>query len=233
MPLFLSLFLGHILGDFVLQPGRLVVAKRRRLQAVLLHTAIVTLCCAAAMASELRQAWLPVLLAGVAHFGVEELTIRARRSPESSNVTVFLLDQGLHVVSMIVIASGGLQVTPVIGLWAVSLSTLATVCGVATVAFAGSILIFEIQAAGQNPEHGAEQILRFDAARLYGFAERGGALMAALLAPFPALGAVLFAPRVAYALLSPKAHRREELIAASVGIALCAVAWVLVARVGP
>ena len=56
---------------------------------------------------------------------------------------------------------------------------LALACAVATVAFGGSILVFEVQVALDRDSIGTDPILELDAARLYGFAERGGALLAA------------------------------------------------------
>ncbi len=234
MPLFLGLYLGHVLGDFVFQPGRLVVAKRQRQSAVVLHAAIVTACTALVLLGSLDRTWLPVLLAGVAHVGVEQVSIRARRTTWTSNLAVFLLDQGLHVAVMAVIAAFARTTlaSPVIGMWAVSSDTLAALCGVFTVAFAGSIFILELQVALDSRGEGPDPILTLDGERLYGFAERGGALIAALLLPMPALGILAFAPRTLYAVLSSADHKRHQLIAAVGGFALCVAAWVLVALVG-
>ena len=230
MALFLGLYLGHVLGDFVFQPGRLVIAKRQHQRAVLLHTGIVTACTATVLASSLRAVWPAVLLTGVAHFGVEQLSIGARRAPETSGLAVFLLDQGLHGLTMALVAAVILPaaVTPVIGVWPVTLTTLATVCGVLTAAFGGSILVLETQRAVDEDGDGPGPILSLDIARLYGFAERAVALLAAVLLPVPALGALAFVPRVGYALASPPPRRRAQLAAVAAGAALCAVAWALI-----
>jgi len=232
--LFLGLYLGHVLGDFVFQPGRLVIAKRQRLHAVVLHSAIVTLCTALVLLGSLGQTWPALALAGSAHFAVEHLTIRARRSPGTSNITVFLLDQALHVVSLAIIAAvgRGTPATPVIGMWAVTARELAIACAVTTVAFGGSILVFEAQVALASNATDPDPILGFDAARVYGFAERGGALLAALLLPSPLLGLIMFAPRLGYASFGPAERRRSQLAALGVGLAICVVAWTLVSAVG-
>lgn len=231
MALFLGLYLGHVLGDFVFQPGRLVVAKRQHQRAVLLHTGIVTACTALVLASSLPTVWPAVLLAGVAHFGVEQLSIGARRTPETSGLAVFLLDQGLHGVAMALIAAVILPavVSPMLGVLPVTLMTLATVCGVVTVAFGGSILVLETQLAIQEDGDGPGPILGLDVARLYGFAERAGALLAAVLSPVPALGALAFMPRIGYALASPPRRRRAQFAAVAAGSVLCALAWALIA----
>lgn len=233
MALFLGLYLGHVLGDFVFQPGRLVVAKRHRESAVVLHTVIVTLVTTVVLLGSIGRTWPALLLAGVAHFVVEHLTIRARQAPDASNVTVFLLDQALHIVSLAIIATVGLsiQTQPIIAVWPVSLHWLAVTCAVATVAFGGSILVFEVQVALDRETSDSDPILKFDAARLYGFVERGGALLAAFLSGAPAVGLLLFAPRVLYA-LGPGGGRRPQLIAAALGVTLCVVGWALVSAVG-
>lgn len=232
--LFLGLYLGHVLGDFVFQPGRLVIAKRQYQRAVLLHTAIVTACTAAVLASSLPESWPAVLLTGVAHFGVEQMSIGARRTEKTSGLAVFLLDQGLHGVTMALVAAAAHTAVPapIMGLWPVALSTLATVCGLLTVAFGGSILVLEVQLGLSDDDGGLSPILRLDIARLYGFAERAGALLVAVMLPMPALGTLAFVPRIGYALTLPTDRKRGQLAAAAAGSALCAVTWVLIALVG-
>ena len=231
--LFLSLYLGHILGDFVFQPGRLVLAKRRRQSAVLMHTGIVTVCTALVLSESLRALWAAVLLTGIAHFCVEQLTIRARRLPDSSNLMVFFLDQGLHIVAIVLIAvASGAAVTPALGPWPVSLRALAVVAGVATVAFGGSIVVFEVQVAREAVEPGPDRILGLDGGRVYGMTERAAALLAALLLPVPALGLLAFAPRALAATFGPKDRRHQQATAVVTGLALCTFTWVLVSLVG-
>lgn len=229
MSLFLSLYLGHILGDFVLQPGKLVVAKRTRFAGVVLHTAIVLASTAAAGAAALPRTWPAVLLAGVAHFGVEHLSVRARRVSGASNLSVFLLDQGIHIVSLALIAlcCGREAGPPVLGLWPSTLDTLALVCGVATVAFMGSILVFEIEVSDSAASLEGEPLLGMDVPRIYGMLERGAALTGALLLPVPALGILAFAPRLVYAFFATPARRKHHLVAAVAGFGLCLVVWAL------
>lgn len=234
MALFLSLYLGHVLGDFVFQPGRLVLAKRHSERAVITHALIVTACTAFVLLRSLPATWPALLLAGGAHLAVEHLTIRARRAPGTSNVTVFLLDQALHVVSMVIIAAAAmsLQAEPSIALWPVSLQVMATVCGAATVAFGGSILVFEVQVALDPGTDGPDPILTLDAERLYGFAERGGALVAAVLLPWPLVGLLAFVPRLICAQVCAADARARHLAAAAVGAGLCVIAWALVSAMG-
>jgi hypothetical protein len=202
--------------------------------AVLIHTAIVGLATAFVLLGSVDHAWPALVLATLAHFIVEHLTIRARRAPESSNLTVFLLDQALHVVSLAIIAAVGLPTTmpPLIAMWPVSLHWLALVCAIATVAFGGSILVFEAQMALGGDDAEADPVLKLDAARLYGFVERGGALLAAFVLPAPALAALAFLPRLLFAATRQGAARSQHIAAFAVGLSLCLIGWALVSVIG-
>ncbi len=231
MALFLMLFLGHLLGDFVFQPGRLVVAKRHGIRGMLLHTGIVVGCTAIAVSGKMLELWAAIALAGLAHLGIEYLTVRARRLMEANGLALFLLDQALHVVSLAIIAAViDYQGVPVIGPWHVTLTTLAVTCGVVTAMFFGSILAFEVRvlALGAQDAGPAGPILRLDASRLYGFAERGAAVAVALASPAPILGVIAFAPRIGYAAVRPGPDRARHMSDAAVGIVVSTVVYVLV-----
>ena len=232
MPLFLSLYLGHVLGDFVFQPGSLVKAKRTGPVGVLVHTAIVTACTAIVGFGILGETWPVVLAAGAAHFAVEHLTIGVRRTRQTSGLTVFLLDQGVHIVSLALLAMlSGVNVPPLLVVWEVDGRTLAIIAAVATASFLGSILVFETDQV-RMPLGGPDPILALDGARLYGMAERGAGMAAALLAPTPLLGALAFAPRLLRATMSHGETRVRNLSAAGVGVVLCAVVWAIVGIAG-
>lgn len=231
MTLFLQTYLGHLLGDFVFQPGRLVVAKRTGLPGMVIHTAIVTLATAIVTLGGLHEAWAPVMLAGVAHFGIEHLTVRARRTTNASGLQLFLLDQALHVVSLILIAfTFGSTIRPMIALWPVQPALLAGVCGLATVAFLGSILSFEVRIASIGSTQ-SQPILKLDAPRVYGMVERGGALTIALMCSTPTFGLLAFLPRVIYALAGPSWARARHMTDAAVGILLCSAVWICIALI--
>lgn len=229
--LFLALLLGHLLGDFVFQPGRLVVAKRHGWKGMLLHTGIVVLMTAIALMSDIERLLPALVLAGLAHLGIEYLTIRARRMMEANGLALFLLDQALHIVSLAIIAAlMGNGVHPALGPWPVDTATLAFVCGLLAVMFLGSILAFEVRvlALGAADPGSTGPILRLDADRMLGFAERGAAFVIGLLSPMPALGILAFAPRATYALTLRARDRARQMSDAAVGLIICAVVWLLV-----
>jgi hypothetical protein len=227
--LFLALFLGHLLGDFVFQPGRLVVAKRHGARGMLLHTGIVTVCTALVLLGQISRFWPAAVIAALAHLGIEHLSVRARHIREASGLALFLLDQALHIVSLAIIAAlMGSASEPMLGTWGTSNALLAAACGVVAVAFLGSILAFEVRVVAMGDDAPPEPILRLDLQRAYGFAERAGALLVGLVSPMPGLAVLLFLPRTAYALSLPPAQRIRQMTDVAVGLILCIVAWAFI-----
>lgn len=229
MPLFLGLYLGHILGDFVFQPGRLVVAKRRGLAGMLLHTSIVLACTVVVSLGDVGPRAWAIALSGLAHLAIEYMTVKARRVADATGLVVFLLDQALHVTSLalIALALGTASTRAVLVVWDVSLVVLGAVAGVITVAFMGAILTFEFHIASLGTAAPEAPILGFDGQRLYGMLERAGALSLAIASPAPVLGVLPFVPRLLYAFRCPPAARARHTKDAAVGLVLCATVWVL------
>jgi hypothetical protein len=145
--LFLTLYLGHLLGDFLLQPGRLVLAKREGAAGLLLHTLVVGLASAAVLFSTLRVDWAAIVLVTGMHLCIERLTIMTYVRTPTRGLFTLLFDQTLHLLSITLVVwlagdwsldahafAFGLRV-PVVG--------LATIDALLTVMLLGSILAFE------------------------------------------------------------------------------------------
>ncbi|MDI6692391.1 MAG: DUF3307 domain-containing protein [Anaerosomatales bacterium] len=231
MALFLRLLLGHVLGDFAFQPGRLVRAKRSGLAGQVLHASIVTACTAAVLADALPVAWPAVALAGAAHLAIEYLSVPARKNGGRSGLVVFVLDQALHILSLVLISLGlSAPVAPAIAWMRMSVVQLGLVDGIAIVSLMGAILAFEVRASalgnGEQPEN---SLLAFDGARVYGMIERAAALYAAAATPVPIVGYAAFVPRLAFALAHPPAVRARHVSEALVGTLLCTGTWLLLA----
>lgn len=233
MALFLRLLLGHILGDFAFQPGRLVRAKRTGRTGQALHATIVTASTALALADEIRTAWPAVLAAGVAHLAIEHMSVPARNAADHSGLLVFALDQGLHVLSLVLIALAlPVPVGPGILGFEMSLVQLALLDAVLAAALMGSIIAFEARTAWRRPRDGTIPVLRFDLARAYGMVERSAALLVGVLSPIPAAGLAVFVPRVLYAIAAPPEPRARHLSEAAVGATLCFLLWLSVVALG-
>lgn len=225
MALFLDLLLGHMLGDFLLQPGKLVAAKRDGWRGLLLHTGMVGAVTALVTLGTLRRDWIAVVGVACAHLLIEEITILAYKSTPTRGLFTLLFDQSLHILSIsaIVLASGGLQPAATAMLFGFTVTTrvLAIIVGFVTVTLGGSILVFEA-ANALVPGGSKGSLLGLDLARISGMVERGGAV-ALGLAVTPALGAVAFVPRAMWAMTRGRVERRRQLTVLAAGMMLCAL----------
>jgi Protein of unknown function (DUF3307) len=112
MKLFLTVLLAHLLGDFPLQSSRMVRGKRQGIHAYLVHGAIhllvLVLCVAAFIGLELVASlwfWIAVFLYIAVHLGIDrakQALVSTARLADSASV--FLLDQAVHVSTMIALA---------------------------------------------------------------------------------------------------------------------------------
>ncbi|MBA4370738.1 MAG: hypothetical protein C0418_04075 [Coriobacteriaceae bacterium] len=235
--LFLNLYLGHLLGDYAFQPGRLVVAKRAGLMGLSAHIGLIGLSTALVLWRELLAYWWIVVLVMGAHFVIEKLTIAARLGTDSRGLYIFVLDQVLHILSvaLLVWLTGQWNVEPKAVTFGLELETtqLAAICGALTAMLLGSIFAFEAGEAYASDDPDSLAILRLDSPRLYGMAERGLAFAAAiLLTPtgaggWASLAAMLvpFLPRIAYASTRPTKVRARQLAEAGAGLTLTAATY--------
>ncbi len=233
MALLMELYLGHLLGDFVLQPGWLVASKRDRVWGLLLHVAIIGACTALILGGLTYDLWNIVLLAMAAHLAIEVVTIRIRATSRISGLSVFLIDQGLHIVSLVVLVWVGsrfvnIEATEAFGR-SVGVPALALACSAVAVSFMGAIVCHEtVNAFG--PESKRRVLLPFDAGRVYGMLERVLALFAAVMIS-PAAIVLPFVPRVVYSMRRPADDRAYDMIVATAGLIMAAVGWAFVALV--
>jgi hypothetical protein len=108
----LALLLAHVLGDFVFQSNRMVLGKKKGIRSYVEHGAIHFLILSACVAfySGLRLAsWrLWILLGGyllvhlLVDFGKQQLV---KRSTGGDSTSLFVLDQSVHLLSIVVISS--------------------------------------------------------------------------------------------------------------------------------
>jgi hypothetical protein len=230
MTLLLNLYLGHLLGDFVLQPGWLVVAKRRGINGLLIHTAIIGACTAAILFRELASLWNIVLLAMAAHLAIEVVTIRMRGFERLSGLSVFLIDQALHMLSLVILVWVATPIAPVTEIttfgFSVDPAVVALACGLIGVTFMGSIIVFELLNA-VGPDSWDRDILPYDRGRILGMLERGTALVAGVLIN-PILMIAVFIPRVIWGLRLPHEERARQMVIATTGLIICIVGWAFV-----
>jgi hypothetical protein len=234
MTLLLNLYLGHLLGDFVFQPGWLVVAKRRGVKGLLIHTGIIGACTAIILIGEIAAVWNIILLAMAAHAGIELITIRMRTFRHMSGLSVFLIDQAMHIVSLVVlvyVATPWIDVEEVTTFGqVVDPAVVAFACALIGVSFMGSIIVFEVSNT-VGPDTWNREILPYDRARITGMVERGAALVLGVAVPAlgGALGPVLmvlpFIPRIVYATRQEGEERARQMVIAATGLIICVFGW--------
>ncbi|MDP2234173.1 MAG: DUF3307 domain-containing protein [Actinomycetota bacterium] len=231
MALLLELYLGHLLGDFVLQPGWLVAAKRDKVWGLLVHVVVIGLCTAIILGGALAELWNIVLLAMAAHIVIEVITVRIRATNRVSGLSVFLIDQGLHVVSLVALVAIGAQLVDIDTTDGMALSlgvpALALACAVVAVGFMGAIVGHEtVNAFG--PMSKQRVLLPFNMQRVLGMLERISALLLAVLVG-PVFMLAAFAPRVMYIWRRSADDRAYHMIIAATGLVVAAAGWLFVA----
>jgi hypothetical protein len=227
MALYLNLYLGHLLGDFLFQPGRLVLAKREGAPGLILHALVLAACTSAVVFATIRVDWPAVVLVAALHLVIERLTIVTYLRTPTRGLFTLLFDQTLHLLSIAVIVwlAGQWEVgesAVTFGL-PVTLTQLAALDGLGTVMLFGSILAFETVNAIRTAGSGKGRVLRLDADRLAGMVERGAAFAIAI-GVHPVLGLAAFLPRLAYTTTRKADEQKRQLVVAAVGVVICAVA---------
>ncbi len=229
MELLLALYLGHLVGDFALQPGWLVTAKRNGWRGLAAHVTIIGLCTVIIVIAQIQYLWGVVILSMAAHLVIEMVTIRLRsRITALSGISVLAIDQGLHVLSLVGIVWIAENLLPPVelvpfGLPQLTAWHLLSLCALAVVTLMGAIIVHEVGNAF-GPTSCRREILPFDSWRVAGMIERGAALVL-VVAANPAWLAVPFLPRIAYAFWREGDERACHMLAALTGLVICSLGW--------
>jgi len=234
MSLFVNLYLGHLLGDFLFQPGRLVLAKRDGAPGLLLHTIIVGLATAGVCFATLGVDWPSIVLVTGMHLVIERLTIVTYLKTPTRGLFTLLFDQTLHLLSIgiVVWLAGDWALDAAVTTFGLRLpvSSVATLDGLLSVTLFGSVLVFEMANALRRDDTAKGGLLRFDLRRAAGMAERGAAFVAAL-AWTPAAGLLAFVPRLVHAATTTGSDRTTQIAEAAAGAVLCALVYAAVAAI--
>ena len=180
MRLFLYLFLGQLVGDFLLQSSELVRLKRLKMYGLYPHVGLVAVATAAAIWGSIPVPHALILLGLVAafHLLLDRLSILAFSKTDARQVFIFMADQVAHIA----VLAGMAWVftlygqTPVGRSWAVPLSDawLTLLCGVLAVAFGGAVFLFEVveAVAPSDPKRAEGSLMGYSVARVVGMVER-------------------------------------------------------------
>lgn len=106
MTLFLRLLLGHMIGDYVLQPLRLVLMKRKGWAGILVHVGIVVAVTGILLWPALRHwwYWLWLLFLFIGHLLIDRSRALLLRDSRRRGLLYLVIDQVLHVALLALIA---------------------------------------------------------------------------------------------------------------------------------
>jgi hypothetical protein len=98
MTLFLRLLLGHMIGDYVLQPLPLVLMKRKGWGGILIHVGIVTVVTGILLWPVLGHwwYWLWLLFLFVGHLLIDRSRALLLKDLEATSLWYLIIDQALH-----------------------------------------------------------------------------------------------------------------------------------------
>ncbi|MBN1583317.1 MAG: DUF3307 domain-containing protein [Anaerolineae bacterium] len=187
-----AIFFAHLLGDYVFQTDRIAMWKSRSIWGVLVHGGIVTaftLLCALPFALD----WWPyALLLGTIHTLIDVARTKAGKTDAATTLFLFLLDQALHVLAIVLVVSwsGWLARRPVesaLGTWLQEGNRLFFAIGYVLLSMPAWVLIhFVVKGTGAE----SKSLPGRPGERYVGMLERG------LIATFVMLGQFLLVPLV-------------------------------------
>jgi len=103
--IFLRLLLGHLVGDFVLQPLWLALSKRKGWQGLSLHVAIVAFVTAIMIEGVVPYWWLWGIVLFVIHLFIDQFrTFVLVDNSRGKGVVFFVLDQLVHFLSLVILS---------------------------------------------------------------------------------------------------------------------------------
>lgn len=96
---FLSLLLGHVVGDFVLQPYWLVLAKRKGWPGLLIHVGVVTFITAILVWGTIPNWWVWIIVLYIGHLFIDQFrTFVFVDNSKGKGLLLLLLDQMAHLI---------------------------------------------------------------------------------------------------------------------------------------
>lgn len=110
---FLRLMLGHMIGDFVLQPYWLVLAKRKGWPGLIVHVGVVTFITAILAWNVLPTWWVWMIVLFLGHLFIDQFrTFVFTDNSKGKGLLLLILDQLAHLILIILIAWAATGWTP-------------------------------------------------------------------------------------------------------------------------
>ncbi len=101
---FLRLLLGHVIGDFVLQPYWLVLAKRKGWLGLIIHVSVVTFITAILVWGTIPNWWVWIIVLFIIHLFIDQFrTFIFTDNSKGKGLLLLFLDQLAHFLSIVFI----------------------------------------------------------------------------------------------------------------------------------
>lgn len=101
---FLLLFvLAHLTGDYILQTNKIAKMKSESLRGVTIHILMVGFVQVAMLSCYGIKGGIAGIIATTIHFGIDCLKLRIGRQFRKMELLLYLLDQGLHLLTLVLI----------------------------------------------------------------------------------------------------------------------------------
>lgn len=105
LPFFLQLLLGHVVGDFVLQPYWLVLAKRSGWTGLIIHVGVVTFITSILAWGTIPNWWVWMIVLFLGHLFIDQFrTFIFTDNSRGKGLLLLILDQVAHVILIVLIA---------------------------------------------------------------------------------------------------------------------------------
>jgi hypothetical protein len=102
---FLRLLLGHLVGDFVLQPYWLVIAKRNGWRGLFVHVGVVTFVTAILAWGSIQNWWVWIIILFIGHLFIDQFrTFVFTDNSKGKGLILLILDQITHFMLIALIA---------------------------------------------------------------------------------------------------------------------------------
>lgn len=110
---FLRLVLGHVVGDFVLQPYWLVLAKRKGWRGLIIHVSVVTFITAILVWGLIPNWWGWIIILFIGHLLIDQFrTFVFTDNSKGKGLLLLVLDQLSHLILISIIAWAATGWTP-------------------------------------------------------------------------------------------------------------------------
>jgi len=211
---FLILTLGHMIGDFVLQPYWLVLAKRKGWPGLFIHVGVVTFITAILAWNSIPNWWVWIIVLFIGHLFIDQFrTFVFTDNSKGKGLLLLILDQLAHFILVVLLAwaATGWTWSDLAWLWASEALNeyrmMAYLIGLATVIGVAPILEAEVSVAilatqGTEIKH-TVPIESTD--RVFGGLERIVATLL-ILGGFGILTPLIFVPRLIWMIYQGQAQ---------------------------